>query len=87
MLPADTRVTEIALTVADLAGQVRFYTRVLGLDVVDEPPGSVRLGAGDHAFLRLDERRGAAPAATITTWPSTPGRRAARHLRPKGPWA
>lgn len=66
MLPAATRVTEIALTVADLARAARFYTMVLGLDVVDEPPGSVRLGAGDHAFLRLDERRGAAPAPVAT---------------------
>jgi len=62
----EMRVTEVALTVADLAGEVRFYTDIVGLDVVDEPPGSVRLGAGDHAFLRLDARTGAAPAPGAT---------------------
>jgi len=65
-LPAETRVTEVALTVADLGRQVRFYTMVLGLDEVDEPPGSVLLGVGDDAFLRLDERPGAAPAPGAT---------------------
>ena len=65
-LPDRTSVSEIALTVGDLAREVRFYTHVLGLDVVDEPPGSVRLGAGDRAFLRLDERAGAPPAPGAT---------------------
>lgn len=65
-LPPETRVTEIALTVAELPRETRFYTHVLGLDVVDERPGSALLGAGDHAFLRLDERAGAQPAPGAT---------------------
>jgi catechol 2,3-dioxygenase len=58
-LPPDTHVVEIALTVADLARQVRFYTGALGLSVMDEAPGLVRLGDRDRAFLRLEERHGA----------------------------
>ena len=65
-LPGDTHVSEVALTVSDLVREVRFYTMVLGLDVVDSPPGSALLGEGDVAFLRLDERRGAAPAPDAT---------------------
>ena len=66
MLPDAARVSEVALTVRDLDRETRFYTTTLGLDVVDEPPGAVRLGAGDHAFLRLDERTEAETAPGTT---------------------
>lgn len=66
MLPADTHVSDVALTVRDLARMAQFYTTILGLDVVDGPSGSVRLGAGDDAFLTLDERPDAAPAPGST---------------------
>jgi len=57
-LPPDTQVVEIALNVADLAREVRFYTEALGLSVVGEAPGAVCLGGRDRAFLRLEEHRG-----------------------------
>jgi len=66
MLPADTHVSDVALTVRDLARVAHFYATVLGLDVVDERPGSVRLGAGDDAFLTLDGRPDAASAPGTT---------------------
>ncbi len=57
-LPDGARVTEIALVVADLARETRFYTNTLGLRELSAAPGLVRLGAGG-AFLRLEERPGA----------------------------
>lgn len=50
-----TRVTQVALTVHSLQRELDFYTKVLGLDVVDQDPGSLRFGARDEAFLQLVE--------------------------------
>ncbi len=54
-LPNGSSVTQISLTVRDLARVVRFYTHVVGLDEVEAERDSVWLGAGDGSFLQLVE--------------------------------
>jgi catechol 2,3-dioxygenase len=62
-LPAETRLGAVRLQVADLGRSVRYYTSVIGMSVLEEATGSVRLGAAGAtaALLELWERRGARP--------------------------
>ena len=61
-LPEGTHVAEVALTVADLPGELAFYEDRLGLQVIDQSDGEVALGAGDLPFLRLFHDPGAPSA-------------------------
>jgi len=63
-LPSATRVGPVRLDIADLERSLDYYTRVIGLRVLDRGARHASLGA--HGSVRplvlLDERRGAAPA-------------------------
>jgi catechol 2,3-dioxygenase len=60
-LPAGSRVSEVTLTVSELARAHDFYEGVLGLTVLSDGP-DLRLGTKEDAFLRLvhDPAAGAA---------------------------
>jgi catechol 2,3-dioxygenase len=53
ILPAGSRVSELALTVADLEGETGFYERTLGLEVVGRGEREVRMGVGGNTIVRL----------------------------------
>ena len=52
-LPAATHLGVVNLSVTDLAAQLAFYTRVIGLTVLQHDTNEARLGAGEHELLRL----------------------------------
>ncbi len=60
-LPDDTSVGGVKLRISDLGRSLRFYTQVLGLRVIDESPGSARLGVAgsDSLLVELHEQKGA----------------------------
>ena len=62
-LPAELRLGEVRLQVADLAVSLEYYERVLGLRVRDREAGSATLATfgDDTPLVRLHERHGAAP--------------------------
>lgn len=59
LLPGDTHIGLVSLTVADLGRSVDFYQNSLGLALLDKAGGVARLGAGDTAWLELVEVAGA----------------------------
>lgn len=58
-LPVATHLGVVNLSVADLAAQSAFYTRVIGLAVLRQDANEARLGAGDRELLRLTLKPGA----------------------------
>lgn len=56
LLPAQTRMSEVSLDVADLEGMARFYSDVLLLERLDEADGTVRLGRGGRELVALRHR-------------------------------
>jgi catechol 2,3-dioxygenase len=50
---APHRIGKVALVTRDLAQVSRFYQDVIGLRVVEEKPGTVRLGTGSSVLLEL----------------------------------
>jgi len=64
-LPAAATPGRVRLQVADLRRSIDFYTRVIGLPVIDKGRGHASLGAaagdGERPLVELIERRGAAP--------------------------
>ena len=58
-IPPTTRLGHVHLTVADLDRQIRFYEKVLGMQVHWREDASAGLGAGDDDLLRLTEVKGA----------------------------
>ncbi len=66
-LPDATALGAIRLTVADLDTMRDFYARAIGLEVLAEEDGLVRLGAGGHALVELQGDPAAAPRAPRTT--------------------
>ncbi|HET8607383.1 MAG TPA: VOC family protein [Gaiellaceae bacterium] len=62
MIPADTRMGPVHLTVSDLSRSLDWYRSALGLDVLDEGDGRASLGAGKTELLVLHEEPGAPPA-------------------------
>ena len=61
-----TEVGAVRLAVADVAGAREFYERVVGLRVIDEEDGAVRMGAGE-ALVELAGEPGAGPRPASTT--------------------
>jgi catechol 2,3-dioxygenase len=61
-----TALGHVQLVVADLAGEVAFYTDVLGFRLHRREAGSALLGAGADDLLRLEERKGATRATGTT---------------------
>jgi catechol 2,3-dioxygenase len=61
-LPDDTRVGRVRLQIADLQRSLDYYTRVLGLRVVEQSGTSAALAPHDdtHIVLELREKRGVA---------------------------
>lgn len=56
LLPAQTRMSEVSLDVADLEAMARFYSDVLLLERLDEADGTVRLGRGGRELVALRHR-------------------------------
>jgi catechol 2,3-dioxygenase-like lactoylglutathione lyase family enzyme len=49
------RLSHLFMLVGDLAGSRRFYTDALGLEVLMEHPGYVRIGGGDGFHIGMEE--------------------------------
>ena len=62
MIPAETHMGPVHLTVGDLRRSLDFYRSTIGLDVLDDEDGRASLGAGREELLVLHERPGAQPA-------------------------
>lgn len=56
LLPADTRMSRVALDVADLDAMTRFYTQVLMLEQVGEQGDTATLGRGGRELITLRQR-------------------------------
>jgi catechol 2,3-dioxygenase len=65
-LPADTRLAEVRLRVADLARSITYYETVLGMRLIRRGDGNAMLGAhgDDRPLLELSELKGARPVPT-----------------------
>src|SRR4051794_14061656 len=61
-LPAETRMGAVHLTVGDLDRSLAYYTRAIGLEVLDHTGDTAVLGAGSTVLVVLVEEPGAAPA-------------------------
>jgi catechol 2,3-dioxygenase len=61
-VPAETRMGAVHLSVADLERSIQYYRWALGLQVHEQGPGRVSLGAGGEDLLVLTEQPGARPA-------------------------
>ena len=57
---------EAVLNVKDLAGQVAFYTQIIGLEIQTQTEREVILGAGNKPLVHSSCR------SVIPTWPTTP---------------
>jgi catechol 2,3-dioxygenase len=64
-LPAETRMGPVELTVSDLERSLDYYSRAIGLQVLERSNGRASLG-GDTELLVLDEVPGAQPAPRNT---------------------
>lgn len=62
-----THVSTAALRVSDLPASLKFYTGLVGLQILVQEPGAAVLGAGSRPILRLLEVKGAAPQPPGTT--------------------
>jgi len=60
-IDTQTQVGPLALSVADLARSVAFYTDAIGLAVLEHNDAEATLGAGGEPLLVLREQRGAQP--------------------------
>ena len=63
---AGTRVGAVHLTVADLARSLDYYTRAIGLHILEQAGDRAALGAGEQALLVLVQEPGARPAGRHT---------------------
>jgi catechol 2,3-dioxygenase len=66
VIPAETHMGAVHLTVSDLARSLDFYRRSIGLDVLEEGAGRASLGAGGRELLVLWEEPGAKPSRRRT---------------------
>jgi catechol 2,3-dioxygenase len=58
-LPETTHLGQVCLNVAALEPMLRFYTQVIGLDLLSQDAGRASLGAGGRELLRLVLKPGA----------------------------
>ncbi|MFS0562168.1 VOC family protein [Terribacillus sp. 179-K 1B1 HS] len=56
--PPQTYIGQVKLRVADLAQSVAYYTKVIGLRIIEESQGKVSLGTGGEILLYLEEGQG-----------------------------
>jgi catechol 2,3-dioxygenase len=61
-----TSLGEVRLTVAELERSVAYYTREVGLELIEQGAGRATLGAAGHRLLVLVEEPGARPAPGST---------------------
>ena len=61
-LSPDTALGAVHLTVADLGRSIDYYSRAIGLEVVEQRSGRVALGAAGRKLLELSEQPGARQA-------------------------
>lgn len=61
-LPADTRMGPVHLSVSDLSRSLDYWTRTIGLDVLETGEGRASLGADGRELVGLLEEPGARPA-------------------------
>ena len=66
-IPAATRLGPVRLVAADIEALTGFYSRALGLEVIDRGPGLSRLGAGGTALVELEDGAGAPARPPRTT--------------------
>jgi catechol 2,3-dioxygenase len=65
-IPTATSLGEVHLTVAELGRSVEYYTRAVGLELLERGAGRATLGVGSRALLVLVEESGARPAFGYT---------------------
>ena len=58
---AELELGPVALNVANLDAMREFYAGPIGLEVVEDEPGSTVLGSGGHPMVQLREASGASP--------------------------
>ncbi|SDC31321.1 catechol 2,3-dioxygenase [Terribacillus halophilus] len=56
--PPQTYIGQVKLRVADLEESVAYYTKVIGLKIIEESQGKVSLGTGGKILLYLEEGQG-----------------------------
>ena len=67
VLPAATRIGTATLRVADAERSLAFYRDMIGLEVIEQRPDRIALGAGGKPFLFLEVRPGTRPRIEATT--------------------
>jgi catechol 2,3-dioxygenase len=67
LLPAATAIGAVTLRVADAQRSLRWYRDMLGLELIEQSPERLVLGAGGQPFLDLEVRPGATPRDENTT--------------------
>jgi catechol 2,3-dioxygenase len=65
-IPAETRMGAVHLTSSDLARTVDYWTRAIGLEVLEGGDHETSLGAGDRELIHVVEEPGAASAFGYT---------------------
>ncbi len=65
-LPASTTLGPVHVSVAELERSIDYYTRAVGLAVLDRADGHATLGAGERRLLALVEEPGARPSYGYT---------------------
>lgn len=65
-LPPETRMGQVALTVADLSRSLAYYQEHIGLRLLDREGNTAVLGTPQRPLLRLQEQPGARPSRGVT---------------------
>jgi catechol 2,3-dioxygenase len=65
-LPAETQMGAVHLTVSDLRRSTQYWTRAIGLRLLEQGDGRASLGAGSRELVVLVEEPGARPAHGYT---------------------
>jgi catechol 2,3-dioxygenase len=66
MLPPQTHMGAVALTVSDLGRSLAYYEKIIGLRLLRQEGDVAHLGAGTAELLTLHEQKGALPAPRHT---------------------
>ena len=65
-LPPETRMGQVALTVADLSRSLAYYQEQIGLRLLDREGDTAVLGTPQRPLLRLQKQPGARPSRGVT---------------------